>query len=69
MYFVLIGLFCFIPANKKYIIEENNISSNVYLLDKDDYVSKVMYYFNTDSVIDLISEKLQLLMEMIILFL
>lgn len=62
MYFVLIGLFCFIPANEKYVFEENNISSNVYLLDKDDYVSKVMYYFNTDSVIDLISEKLQLLM-------
>lgn len=62
MYFVLIGVFCFIPVNEKYVIEENNFSSNVYLLDKDDYVSKVMYYFSSDSIIDLINDKLQLLM-------
>ena len=63
MCFILICLFCFIPvSDDKYIISDTNkIKSNIYLLDKDDYVSMISYFFDKSSVEKLIIDKINLL--------
>lgn len=62
MCFILIGLFCFVPVNNNYVVNETNkIKSNIYLLDKDNFVSMVAYYFDESSLETLILDKINLL--------
>ena len=63
MCFILISLFCLIPvSNEEYVVDNSRkIKSNIFLLDKDNYVSMVTYFFDESSVIDLIFSKLNLL--------
>lgn len=63
MCFILICLFCFIPVNNNEFIvsDENKLESNIYFLDKDNYVSRVSYFFDESTIEKLVSEKINLL--------
>lgn len=63
MCFILISLFCLIPVSDEELMVDNSnkIKSNIFLLDKDNYVSMVTYFFDESSIIDLISSKLNML--------
>ena len=61
----LLGLFYFFPSHEiiNYEIEENDTHEKnyVYLLDKDNYVSKVITYFDSNSIVDNINKRVDIL--------
>ena len=63
MCIILLTVFCLIPTNNMKIQEEEpkKIKSNIYLLDEDNYVSMVSYYFDEKTIKELIEEKINIL--------
>ncbi len=64
--FVLLILFYLVPTNNSFDVDINNDnktyeSNAVYLLDDDNYVSKVIAYFDNESVTEDIKKKIQIL--------
>lgn len=62
---LLLLLFYFFPSHENIIKEEksNNKDDYIYLLDQDNYVSKVSVYFEERTIIDEIKERLNILIE------
>lgn len=65
MYIILISIFYLIPTNNiktSTTVEENKLDqSTIYLLDNDNYVSKVIFYFDKNTITDEIKYKLDIL--------
>ena len=62
---VLLSMFYFLPSHKNINIttniNKNKKESIVYLLDNDNYVSKVISYYDENSIEDLIRNKIDIL--------
>ena len=62
---ILLLLFTFFPTKERInieVIETNNKQKNdIYLLDEDDYVSKVNVYFDSENVTENIRERINML--------
>ena len=65
--FVLLMLFYLVPSNNSkfnYEVTNDEIeyeSNVVYLMDDDNYVSKVISYFNSETIVDDIKSKINIL--------
>lgn len=62
----LLIMFYFFPSNKDFnteviVNEENKDEQIVYLLDKDNYVAKVITYFDSETIIKTIKNKIMVL--------
>ena len=62
---LLLLLFYFFPSHDNIIKEEksNNKDDYIYLLDQDNYVSKVSVYFEEKTILEEIKERLNILIE------
>lgn len=62
---ILLGLFYFLPTHEsiknEIINNEKHNSKNIYLLDEDNYVSKVITYFDSNSIKDEIKKRINIL--------
>lgn len=62
---ILLGLFYFIPTHEKINTEVNILdektSNVIYMLDSDNYVSRVTTFFDSDSLSDEIKKKIEIL--------